>query len=261
MLHDSLSSDQVVDAEAALEFMKEASTLATTAELEDIGQRLEMKSAVFSALLAPDAIDDLDEAAFKRLSGLIFTVRRKASRLIKANGLDVLRRELKALLYGDKPVAERLDTFMGAIGGLEEAMILSLATETLHFSDPSRYWLWTHWIWNPKAAVSPGADSKRSGALALVTQDDLELTPGTHGEVYEQVGRATAAINKQGHVAGYSRSGRGLFGTDVFLACVYAVYMYTVFRIKLSQEFNRILPELPELVQRVLGVQHLGETA
>ena len=44
-------------------------------------------------------------------------------------------------------------------------------------------------------------------------------------------------------------------------SCVYAVYMYTVFRVKLSQEFNRILPELPELVQRVLGVQHLGETA
>ncbi|MFZ8940730.1 MAG: hypothetical protein ACO2ZK_01810, partial [Gemmobacter sp.] len=42
-----------------------------------------------------------------------------------------------------------------------------------------------------------------------------------------------------------SRAGRGLFGTDVFLASVYAVYMYTVFRVKLSQEFNRILPELP----------------
>jgi len=30
--------------------------------------------------------------------------------------------------------------------------------------------------------------------------------------------------------------------------------MYTVFRVKLSQEFNRILPELSELAQRVLGV-------
>lgn len=256
MLHDSLTSDQVVDAEAALEFMKEATKLATTAELEDIGQRLEMKSAVFAALLAPGAIDDLDEAAFKRLTGLIFTVRRKAKRLLKANGLEVLRRELKALLYGEAPVSQRLDVFMATIGGLEEAMILSLATESLHFSDPQRHWLWTHWIWNPK-----GPGTKGSGALALVTQDDVELTAGTHGEIYEQVGRATAVINEQGHVAGYSRSGRGLFGTDVFLACVYAVFMYTVFRVKLSQEFNRILPELPELVQRVLGVQKLGETA
>jgi hypothetical protein len=33
--------------------------------------------------------------------------------------------------------------------------------------------------------------------------------------------------------------------------------MYTVFKVKLSQEFNRILPELPELTQRVLGVHKL----
>jgi hypothetical protein len=270
VLHDSLTPDQIVDAEAALEFMKEATKLATTSELEDIGQRLEAKSAVFVALLAPDAIDALDDAAFKRLTGMIFTVRRKANRLVKANGLDKIRRELAMLLYGSAPVSQRLDTFMGAVGGLEEAMILSLATESLHFSDPGRYWLWTHWIWSPKGprslepdAQNPGSEqsgSKGSGALALVTQDDLELTPGSHGEIYEQVGRATAVINQQGHVAGYSRSGRGLFGTDVFLACVYAVFMYTVFRVKLSQEFNRILPELPELVQRVLGVQQLGET-
>lgn len=249
MLHDSLTPDQIVDAEAALEFMKEATTLATTAELEDIGQRLEMKSAVFAALLAPETIGDLDEAAFKRLAGLIFTVRRKAKRLIKANGIDKLQRELEKLLYGEAAVGQRLDRFMAAVGGLEEAMILSLATEALHFTDPRRYWLWTHWIWSPKG----------TGSLVLVTQDAVELTDGAHGEVYAQVGRATAVINQQGHAVGYSGSGRGLFGTDVFLACVYAVYMYTVFRIKLSQEFNRILPELPELVQRVLGVQQLGE--
>jgi len=47
MLHDSLSVEQVVDSGAALEFMKEASKLATTAELDDIGQRLEHKSRVF----------------------------------------------------------------------------------------------------------------------------------------------------------------------------------------------------------------------
>ena len=49
-----------------------------------------------------------------------------------------------------------------------------------------------------------------------------------------------------------------MFGTDIFMACVYAVYMYTVFKMKLSQEFNRILPELPELTQRVLGVYQMG---
>ena len=31
---------------------------------------------------------------------------------------------------------------------------------------------------------------------------------------------------------GFSNLGQGTFGVDVFLACVYAVYMYTVFRVK-----------------------------
>ena len=39
------------------------------------------------------------------------------------------------------------------------------------------------------------------------------------------------------------------------------LYMYTVFRLKLSDEFNRILPELPELVERVLGVRGLEVVA
>ena len=38
------------------------------------------------------------------------------------------------------------------------------------------------------------------------------------------------------------------------LACVYAVYMYTVLRLRMTQEFNRIVPELPDLVRRLLGV-------
>ncbi|MNC94329.1 hypothetical protein D3C83_111550 [compost metagenome] len=43
-------------------------------------------------------------------------------------------------------------------------------------------------------------------------------------------------------------------GADVFLACVYSVYMYTVLRLRMTQEFNRIVPELPDLVRRLLGV-------
>jgi hypothetical protein len=30
--------------------------------------------------------------------------------------------------------------------------------------------------------------------------------------------------------------------------------MYTVFQMRLSKEFNRVLPELPEFAQRLLGV-------
>ena len=97
--------------------------------------------------------------------------------------------------------------------------------------------------------------------MRLVVQEEVDLAGESDGEVYGKVGQAMAMVNAQGHAMGYSRSGRGLFGTDVFLACVYAVYMYTVFRVNLSQEFNRILPELPELVERVLGVRSFARPA
>ncbi len=250
MLYDAAEIGRVVDAEAALEFMKEATKLATATELEDVGARLAEKSARFRALLAPDRIDDLSAEGFAELTGRIFSLRRNAPRLIRVNGLDTLRAELKALLHGPDAVSARVDRFLARVTGLERAKIVSLATEALHFTDPERNWLWTYWIWNPEA---------KNGAVLLVT-NDVDLRSASDGELYEKVGRAIVLLDQQGHAAGYSRSGRGMFGTDVFLACVYAVYMYTVFRLKLSQEFNRILPELPELVERVLGVHKTGAT-
>ena len=40
MLHDSLTVEEVVDSESALEFMKEATKLATSADLEDLSERI-----------------------------------------------------------------------------------------------------------------------------------------------------------------------------------------------------------------------------
>ena len=246
MLHTPVEIDQVVDSEAAMEFMKEATKVATGTELEDIGQRLEAKSRLFRELLAKDRLAELDEDDLTRLLQSIFTLRRKGRGLVSANGLETLRGELGELLYGTEPVAKRFDRFVERIGGLEKSMIVSLASEALHFTDPGRYWLWTHWIWNPKSGT---------GAMPLIIRQEVDLLAESDGGVYDKVGQAMAVVDAHGHASGYSRSGRGLFGTDVFLACVYAVYMFTVFRIKLSNEFNRILPELPELVQRVLGVR------
>jgi hypothetical protein len=35
---------------------------------------------------------------------------------------------------------------------------------------------------------------------------------------------------------------------------VYAVYMYTTLRLRMTQEFNKVIPQLPELTRRLLGV-------
>ncbi|MBT3662585.1 MAG: hypothetical protein HN927_07125 [Candidatus Marinimicrobia bacterium] len=245
MLYDEINVQDVVDSEAAMEFMKEATKLATSTELEDIGLRLEKKSKLFSDLLSEDHISDLTENEFRHLVGSIFSIKRKANRILKANGFESLQQSITDLLYGEDTIDLRFNRFIDSVHKLDGPMRVNFASELLHFSNPKKYWLWTNWIWDSKTGT---------GSLPLIVQEGVDLSGKSDGEIYGKVGQSLALVNAVGHSIGFSDSGKGLFGTDVFLACVYAVYMYTVFRVKLSQEFNRILPELSELAQRVLGV-------
>ena len=68
MLYDDVSVKDVVDSESALEFMKEATKLATSAELENIGQKLEDKSNLFNSILNPEDIATMSEDNFKKES-------------------------------------------------------------------------------------------------------------------------------------------------------------------------------------------------
>jgi len=248
MLYDSISVEEVVDAELAHEFLKEATRLATSEELEDTGRRLEAKSRIFQQLLAPEALESLDEAGLKNIMGMIFFLRRKATRLVEVNGMESLRREIAELLYGKLPVEQRFNRFTTEVKGFDPPVIVALAGEMLHYTQPDQYWLWSYWIYDPTTG---------GGALPLVVQKEVSFEGANHGEIYHRVGEAMQFVNASGHAEGFARMGRGLFGTHGFLACVYAVYMYTVFKMRLSKEFNRILPELPELTRRVLGVYKL----
>ncbi len=248
MLYDDLSVQDVVDSESALEFMKEATKLATSSELENIGQKLEEKSHLFNTILNPEVIESMTEEDFAKVVGKIFSIRRKSKRLVKANGFENLRKRITELLYGKDPIEKRFNEFVDSTEKIDEKMRINFASELLHFTDPQQHWLWTNWIWDPNT---------NTGSLPLVVQENIDLSADTNGDIYKKVGEAMMFLNAVGQSRSFSSMGKGLFGTDVLLACVYAVYMYTVFKVKLSQEFNRILPELPELTQRVLGVYNM----
>lgn len=250
MLYDSLTIEEIVDSESAQEFMKEATKLAQSWELEDIGRRLEQKSNLFSTVLSKEKIRSITEEDLAKVAEHIFTIRRKTKRLIKANGFENIRNKLVELLYGEKKIEERFNEFVDNIDSIDMKMRINFAGDILHFTNPDKYWLWTNWIWDPET---------ETGSLPLVIQDYSQLSAASLGETYKRVGEATILVNAVGHKVSFSNMGKGLFGTDVFLACVYAVYMYTVFRVKLSQEFNRILPDLVELTQRVLGVHKMEQ--
>ncbi|KAA3613560.1 MAG: hypothetical protein D8M58_16895 [Calditrichaeota bacterium] len=226
----------------------EATRLASSSELEDIGQRMQKKSALFQAVLQPDSIADLSEKKLKTLFKYMFFLRRKSAILLQSNTMESIRNEITTLLYGEQDLAVRYNRFVSTISGLNEMLSVSLASELLFFTNPEKYWLMNNWIWDPKT---------KGGALSLILQNDYEVKGETSGELYKSIGEAMHMVNQAGQVEGFSRISSGLYGTHIFLACVYAVYMFTVFKIKLSKEFNRILPQLPELARRVLGVQKL----
>lgn len=235
----------VVDTQSAQEFRREILDRITAAELQGIAAGLERKSRAMRDLLQPGTRPD--RAALRQMLGLIFTARRRADQILEVVGSDRLGAAITDLLGHGDDLTARFDRFDAVLSGLP-APAFDLPGELLHFTYPGQYWLWTRWIWDP---------GTRTGALGLVTTDDVDLTAGaTRGEVYLTVGRATAFVDETGKAAGFTDAAPGLFGTDMFLAAVYGVYMYTVLRMRMTREFNQLVPQLPDLIRRLLGVYH-----
>ena len=239
---------QVVDTPSAQEFMREAMQKIPLAELDAIEQELAGKSARFQSLLARENLAQLTSDNWRELLHLIFAVRRKTKDLLAASGEARLRESVRTLLYSSDEPAIRFETFCDQFAELEESIRYDLASELLHYTNPDEYWLWTRWMWDPRVGT---------GAVPLVVEELYDLHGRTAGETYMKVGVAVAFVRATGEAAGFARFGPGPFGVDVFLACVYAVYMYTTLRLRMTQEFNKVVPQLPELSRRLLGVWKL----
>lgn len=240
----------VVDTESAQEFSREIGDQITIAELADIAARLDRKSAAMRDILL--ARTRPDRAALRQVLRLAFATRRKADEVLDTVGPEALAAAIENLLDHDDDLAARFDRFDALLAGLPPS-VGDLPSELLHFAYPAQYWLWTRWLWDPRT---------RTGALALVTTEDsgFSLTglpdSASRGEIYLTVGRATAFVNETGKAAGFTDAAPGLFGTDMFLAAVYGVYMYTVLRMRMTREFNQLVPPLPDLIRRLLGIYY-----
>jgi hypothetical protein len=242
----------VVDTPSALEFQREILERISESELQAIASDLDRKCAFLREALSGDG-HLLDRAALHQVLRAVFATRRRADEILDSLGPQLLADAIGRLIADDEPVADRIDRFdatlskhdaNGALGGSG----FDLPIELLHFSAPERYWLWTRWIWDPLT---------RTGALALLTADDVDLSAGTtRGAVYLSVGRAMAFVDETGRAARFIVPKSGLFGVDVLLAAVYGVYMHTVLEMRLTREFNRVIPPLPDLIRRLLGVYH-----
>jgi hypothetical protein len=237
----------------ALALRREIMDRASEAELQGIAADLHRKSVALRDLLSNEA-SLLDRARLGQVLRWVFATRRHADLVLSSIGPRLLAAAIAELLAPGGPVADRVDRFDAALA--ERAGVAALAWaradlpgELLHFNSPDQYWLWTRWMWDPAA---------RTGALALVTTGDLTPSAGAaRGAVYMTVGQATAFAAETSTAAGFSVPSHGPFGVDVFLASVYALHMYTVLQVRMSREFASIVPPLPHIVRRLLGVYHL----
>jgi hypothetical protein len=243
-----LGGGQVVDTESAREFMKEALGKISEEELHAIADEVEVKSRRFQQLLRPESIPRLEERQVLAILRSVFSTRRRAAEILRSVGFEPLKEMIRNLMHGPATPAERFQAFHDSLEGTEAHIRYDLPGELLHYGSPEAHWLWTRWIWDPKT---------ETGALPLVIMEDHDLRGATAGETYMKVGEATLFVRATGDSAGFTRIGNGPFGIDVYLACVYAIYVYTSLRMRMTQEFNKVIPPLPELCRRLLGVHRM----
>lgn len=243
------SAGQVVDTETAREFMQETLARISDAEVRAVAQELERKHEGFARRLSDGRGAHLEASDIHVLLRSIFATRRRIAGFEASLSLDWWRGAILELLEGSTSLPQRFRTFVDALPEtLDLRVRRDLASELLHFSDPDRYWLWTRWMWEPEA---------RTGALPLVVTSAFVLDAADPGDTYLRIGEAVVFVQQTAEAAGLQRGVRGIFGTDVYLACVYGVYLYTVLRLRMTQEFNKVIPALPELIRRLLGTYRL----
>lgn len=235
-----------VDTEVALDFMREILSRLDRADLSAMTGDLEAKSCWARQLLDDQAgrspgDSDGQQAAF-RLLRAFFPSRRRAREMVEVLGGGALLGATRRLVGDEGTLGVRVESFVSNLVPFEE-VAADLAWELLHLYDPSRYWLWNRWVWSERT---------ETGALRLLTSEDVDLWGENPLATYQKVGAAMAVVHDTVRAVGMVEESP--YGLDVFLANVYGVYMYTVLRMRMSQEFNRIVPELPSLARRLLGI-------
>jgi hypothetical protein len=156
------------------------------------------------------------------------------------------------LLHGDAPAPVRVAAFVEKVNALDTRLALELATGLLHNTFPSQNWLWTRWLWDPTTGT---------GILPLLAGSAHNLLADNLADGYARVGAVTAMSMKFAEGTGLwtdelaSDETRSPFANSAFLACAYAVYMYGTTSWRLSRDFNELLPSLPNMARRLLGLR------
>lgn len=238
----AVSHGQVVDTPAAREFLDKALQSISREECRAIARECEDRAGRIRAVL-----QRMDRDAETRLLRSVFASRRRTTAVLDAahGRLPTL---LQELCRDELAVAARLDAFVAALAPLgDDELACDLGGEVLHAVHPHEHHLFARWMWSP---------TRQTGAVALITTE-ADLVGATPGETYAKLGHALLMIRASADAAGLLDLGPEPWNLDVLLACVYCVYLYTVTRMRMTREFNQVIPPLPDLARRILGVRRM----
>ncbi len=238
---------QIADLEVAREFWSQVSLQIPDIEYRDLDKRLKFKSDQVRALVMGS---DPLTLSFRELNFLLrssFASRRKAKEILATCDLDGLREGVASLADGSLTIEERTCVLRQHLGAFPSAQ-MELPFELLHDLYPDTYWPWSKWIWNPDSDT---------GALRLLVNEECELFGDDDFETYGLVCSASNFLFHTLASAGLGVDSSSPFSFDIFLAGVYATYMSTVLEMRMTREFNQIVPGAVELAARLLGVYKL----
>lgn len=162
------------------------------------------------------------------------------------------------LLRGESPTPVRVAKFVEKVNALDTRLALELASGLLHNTSPNEYWLWTRWLWDPTTGT---------GILPLLAGSTHNLLADNLADGYARVGAVSALSLKFGEGTGLwtdelmANEKRAQFANSAFLACAYNVYLYGTTSWRLSREFNNLLPSLPNMARKLLGLKKIKEEA
>jgi len=160
------------------------------------------------------------------------------------------------LLNGESPTPVRVSSFVEKLNALDTRLALELASGLLHNAFPNSHWLWTRWLWDPTTGT---------GILPLLAGSTHNLLAENLADGYARVGAVSAMSLKFGEGTGLwtdelmANEKRAQFANSAFLACAYNVYLYGTTSWRLSREFNNLLPSLPNMARKLLGLKKIKE--
>ena len=222
------------------------------ADLVAIADDLVKQHQAFNERLgSPEQINALGPEDWDWVAARVTAARRHRQTLGKFLKEQEPRDAVRHLLFGAAPPARRVADFVHTLNAPDSRLSLELATGLLHYLQPQEHWLWTRWLWDIK---------HHTGILPLLAGSVRNLLADDVAQGYVNVGSVTAMSLRFAEGTGLltqelvDHPQRRHFAADAFLACAYCVYLYGITSWRLSREFHRLLPPLPKLARRLLGI-------